>query len=198
MQKIRNLIAARNAKIAEMQKNYEPSERIRAYKETSLKVVQEDYRAIISELQKKNDAAQEAIASEYQKKRPSQRELADQVTILRTQYRAMTPQQLDRASEALMTVPPGVFPIEDYHALGSEMRDRGLIDQADNLSIYTEVQKIATPYVNDGRYRALEKAGQRLTVLAAQSSEILILSPDLEKIGKDDVISLKDLDKVTS
>jgi hypothetical protein len=194
LNKIRDLIAARQEKITQMEKNFEDHRRIARYKQDSLEVIKQDYKKQISELQAKNKAAQEAIAAAYHAKRPSVRDQAEHLMVLRTQYRAATPLQLEKYQETLMTVPPGSFEVEDYHALASELRDRGMIDRADTLASYTEVQHIATPYIHNEEFRALERTGERLKVYAAQSDDLLILSPDPNEIGKDDVVTLSHID----
>jgi hypothetical protein len=200
MQNIRRLIQARQEKIREMEKNFEDHRRIARYKQDSLQVIREDYLKSVKELQAKNQAQMDAIAGEYAKKRPSVREQSEHLTVLRTQYRASTPMQLERASEILMSGPPGIFAIEDYHSLAAELRNRGMIERADHLASYCEIQHVSQPYIHTDQYRELERVGERLKVFAAQSNELLILSNDPNVIGQDDVVSLDHLDdgQVTS
>jgi len=193
MKKIRALIAARKDKIREMEQNFEPSQRIAKYKQASLEVIRQDYLKQVQELQAANKARMDAIRDEYYKKAPSIHDRAEHLQVLKMRNRAATNKQLERYAETLRKVPPGLLDVAEYESLAAEMRNRGM-PQADDLASFTEVQRISMPYVHEPEYRALEQVSEKLKVYEAQAGEMLILSTDPMKIGKDDVIQIKDLD----
>jgi hypothetical protein len=54
MQRIKQLIAARNQKIKQMQENFEPSARITQYKQASLNEIKQTYLKTVQELREAN------------------------------------------------------------------------------------------------------------------------------------------------
>jgi len=193
MQRIRALIRARSDKIADMEKRFEPSERIAQYKQVSRQVIIEDYKKTVQGMQAANQGKMSAIVNEYGKKAPTQHERAEALTIIKNDLRSMSIKQLQEIASRYQAVPPGIFSADDMRSLASELRDRGDEDTADRLASYIQIRHIDFPYRNDERYQGLEKINARYDVFLAQSSRSLVLSSDPLKIGKDDVVDLNPL-----
>jgi hypothetical protein len=106
----------------------------------------------------------------------------------------MTPVQLKRTAESLRNIPIGILDEEEYLTLSGEFRNRNMIMDADDFSVFCETHHVSEPYRQTDTYRSLEQIDEKYKIYAAQAGELLILSPDPLKISKEDVVSVEHID----
>ncbi|MFA5268798.1 MAG: hypothetical protein WC379_12580 [Methanoregula sp.] len=184
------MVHNRNLKIAEMEKNFENSQRIAEYRRVSKAVILEDYKKLVSAQTDENEALMERIADEYRKKEPSTREKADSLFMAKNRYHSMTGEQLREQMRRIQAV-PGLGNGDEVRALASEMRDRGAADLADGLANHIEEYNLDRPHMNDPRYKELARLNEGLKVSLAMPTGAMILNPDMKAAKEADIVTVE-------
>ena len=188
---IRTMLHNRSVKIAQMTKDYEPSQRIAEYRKVSKAVILEDYGKLIAAQAQENEALMARIADEYAKREPSLRDRADGLLMARNTYRSMTTAQLKEQIHRIQAVPT-IWSGDTVRALAAECRDRGAHDLADGLANHAEVYNLDRPHMNDPRCQELVRLNEGLKVSLARPTGAMILHTDMKAAKEADIVTVED------
>jgi hypothetical protein len=195
MQKIRSMIREMNQKVKQMSNNYEPTLRIETYKKETLERIKGEYQKTLATMKQKVEGDMKAIEKEYWDGRPSIEKQAQIIAVAGVKYHSMSDKQLAREAENIRALPPLFIDLEDARTVASQLRSRGIINDADSLAGFIEANQLERAYIHYPEYQALEKTANRLKVYEAQK-DIFILSSDPNTINEGDIAHLDALEKV--
>jgi hypothetical protein len=194
LQKFKTAIISRAQKVAEMEKNFEPTPRIQAYKQASRQVIIEDYRKALKDAIGGIQAEQGKIRDRHLQARPPLQEQAQRASLDTIRYRAMSTPQLREAVKDTQTLPAFLVDPVEIRCMGAELRSRGdrdSVTQADDLSQWASASNIDQPWVHDPTYKELQNRVERFRVFDTQSQEGLLITSAEPTIGKEDIIRLE-------
>jgi hypothetical protein len=197
LNKIRNGIVNRAAKVKDMRWKFEPEERVKQYQETSLRILKEDYLAEVKSMQESDRARLQGVEQRYRKSMPTQAERVQLLQLAQAEYKSLSANQLKRAVEDALKFPAALSDVTTLQALAGECRSRGDASGADTISGFVVGQSVATPWVHSEEYRSLEKRVAKLDVYTAQcqGDTMLILSDDPDHVAQSDCLTFESLDK---
>ena len=174
---MRNLIKARDRKIAEMERNFEYHRRIAKYKQESLDTIRAAYVDICKKIRVAILQEQEKVIKKYDQP-ISQDEINREII----RCGALTSKQLLKKADIIRT---SNLPINSEMALvlARELRTRGgkdNVNEADALAIHTETF-LDRPWIVNDSYKSLEKLKNQTTVMEANAGEMFVLSLQPQK-----------------
>ena len=195
LHKFRNALVNREAKIIQMEQAFEPSERVKAYSQTSLDIVRQDYIAAVKEAQSADKARLAAIELKYAQRQPSLESKHQQLALHQSELRSLSVPQLKARIADSLTFPPFLSDIIEIRALGAEARERGLLDAADDLAMFVQTQNVANPHVHDPEYKRIDSRIKKMDAYSQQAQEgnMLILAENPEHVSQGDIITLDGL-----
>jgi len=184
---IRSLLRTRKAKIEAMNLNFEPGQRIRQYEDISRDQIIATYRDSLAKIRQGIHKEQGRVMSKYDLPPLSQDSLNRELI----KVAALDNNSLKRAASGYLTDLPA-DPLKAYvHA--RELRARGENDLADSIAAHAQTF-LEKPWIKDEEYQRLTALNSRCDVLAANSSEFIVL--DLSSApSKKSIISVQDFDK---
>ena len=194
LQKFKTAINSRAQKVQEMERNFEPTPRIVAYKTASRQVIIEDYRKTLKDAIEGIKTEQGRIRDTHIKARPSLSDQAQRASLDTIRFKAMTTPQLISAVQDAQTMPAFLVDPVEIRCMGAELRGRGdrdSVDQADNLSEWAFASFIDEPWVHDPTYKELQNRVERFRVFDVQAGEGLLITSADPTISKDDIIRLE-------
>ena len=200
LNKIRNGIVNRAAKVKEMRFKFEPEERVKQYQETSLKILTEDYLAEVQCMRESDRGRLLNIEERYRKQQPSLTERSQRLALTQNELRSLSLPQLKKRAEDARSFPPILTDINECQAIASELRSRNAgdaSDEADALSGWVQAQRVGEPWTHDADYQRISKRIEKFGVYDAQcaGNTMIILSDDPDHIAQSDCITFESLDK---
>lgn len=193
----KSLIRERNAKIALMERDAEPSIRIDRYREMTANIIRGDYVTAVSKAIDTEQARKKAIVDEYTRRTPTVQENANKVSVRSKELHAMSTHQLEKYAGSLTTMPAGLHDGLEMRLVACELRDRNVKDLPDNIAVFIETARCDYPYEHLAEWKNIEDRINRFTVFQKQAldGEMLVCCDTPESIGKDDIVTDMDVVK---
>jgi hypothetical protein len=194
-------IEARQRRIREMRFNFEPDEKIKAFKEVTLGELKKEYISEVKRIQDLERARQQGIIDSYTKAMEPLPERHQRLAITQSRLRAMSLNQLRKEAQHHRDLPAIIQDSATVYAIAAEMRNRGTEEsnkEADILAGWAEANRIDEPWTHDCIYQDIDRRIEKLDVLAAQADagKMFVLTDKVDGIKHADIVMIETLDKV--
>jgi hypothetical protein len=192
MDVIRDMIVQRNKKAQQMNINFEPTQRINAYKAASKQTILDTYRTVLDKTRQELLKNESRIKEKYAREPMTLQELNS----MAVRVAAMGTKQLLKDAESIIS---SNLPCDPDKALliARELRNRNVTDNADTLALHV-TGYLDCPWIRDPEWEAVQRMKGRLTTYEAQSKdpEGMIVLDFGEHPRRDSVIPINRFDEI--